>query len=188
MRSLVRVVDLGALVERARVDAEVGELAVGVGHDLEGQRGERRLLVGRALERLVALQVHARGRRDVERRRQEVDDGVEQRLHALVLEGGAVQHGHDAEAMVPLRMARRMSSTRELLVAEVLLHEVVVLGGHDVEQLGPPLLGLRLELGGDLLDASHFAPSSSSSQTSAVHRDEVDDALVVALGADRAAG
>ena len=37
----------------------------------------------------------------------------------------------------------------ELLVVEVLLHELVVLGGDDVEQLGPPLLGLGLELGGD---------------------------------------
>ena len=35
------VVDLVALVDRARVDPEVGELAERVGHDLERQRGER---------------------------------------------------------------------------------------------------------------------------------------------------
>jgi hypothetical protein len=38
------------------------------------------LLVGRALEHLDALDGHDRCRRDVERRRQEVDDGVEHGL------------------------------------------------------------------------------------------------------------
>ena len=32
---------------------------------------------------------------DVGRRRQVVDHGVEQRLHALVLEGRAAEHGHE---------------------------------------------------------------------------------------------
>ena len=81
------VEDLAALVERAAVDPEVRELAdVGVGHDLEGQRGERLVVVGLALELFVALRVHAGDRREVDRRRQVVDDRVEQRLHALVLE------------------------------------------------------------------------------------------------------
>ena len=38
---LRRVVDLRALLERARVDADVRELPVRVGHDLERERGER---------------------------------------------------------------------------------------------------------------------------------------------------
>src|SRR4051794_35364764 len=88
-----------ARLEAARVDAEVGELAdVGVGGDLERERGER-LVVGRragrglvlaALDGLVALH-----RGDVQRRRQEVDDRVQQRLHALVLEGRAAQDRRD---------------------------------------------------------------------------------------------
>ena len=41
---LGRVVDLRALLELARVDAEVGELAVRVGDDLERERGERLVL------------------------------------------------------------------------------------------------------------------------------------------------
>ena len=43
---LGRVVDLFALADLARVDAEVGELAERVGDDLERQRGERRVVVG----------------------------------------------------------------------------------------------------------------------------------------------
>ena len=47
---LRRVVDLRALLELARVDAEVRELAVRVGDDLERERRERLVLVGLALE------------------------------------------------------------------------------------------------------------------------------------------
>ena len=79
-------------------------------------------------------------------------------------------------------MARRMSSALRLLVGEVLLHEVVVLGGDDVEQLGPPLLGLALELGRD----RHLLPLLALALVPHLggHGDEVDDALVVALGPD----
>ena len=45
------VVDLRALLERARVDAEVGELAVGVGDDLERERRERLVFARLALDR-----------------------------------------------------------------------------------------------------------------------------------------
>ena len=86
----------GALLEGAGVDAEVGELAhVGVAHDLERQGRERRAVVGRALELLDALEVEAGDRRQVDGAGQVVDDGVEQGLHALVLERRAAQHGHD---------------------------------------------------------------------------------------------
>ena len=44
------VVDLFTLVDLARVDPEVGELAERVGNDLEGQRRERLVLVGLAGE------------------------------------------------------------------------------------------------------------------------------------------
>src|SRR5207245_1718015 len=80
--------------QRAAVDTEVGELPdVGVAHDLE-REGRERLVVARlALQLLDPLHVDALDRRQVERAGQEVDDRVEQRLHALVLERGATQHG-----------------------------------------------------------------------------------------------
>ena len=95
---LGRVVDLVALVDRARVDAEVGELAERVGHDLEGQRGERRLLVGLALDDVSSplMSVPSAGGMS-SGLGQEVDDGVEHGLHALVLERRAAQHRHEAE-------------------------------------------------------------------------------------------
>ena len=148
---LGRVVDLFALVDRARVDPEVGELAERIAHDLERQRGKRGLLVGLACDRLVALEVGALGRRDVERAGQEVDDGVEHRLDALVLERRPGEHrdevaGQRALADHPLEIV-----LGERLVVEVLLEHLVVLTANRVEQLVAPLLGLRELAGGDVL-------------------------------------
>ena len=72
---------LVAGLDRAGVDAEEGQLAdVGVGHDLERQR--RRTARRRsacACDVLARLGVRALDRRHVDRRRQVVDDRVEQR-------------------------------------------------------------------------------------------------------------
>src|SRR3712207_4913461 len=76
--------------ELARVDPDVGQLAeVLVGLDLEGQAGERLGLVGPADDLALAVQRRADDGVDVERAGQVVDDRVEQRLDALVLEGRA---------------------------------------------------------------------------------------------------
>ena len=147
---LRRVVDLAALLELARVDAEVGELAELVGDDLEREGGERRGLVGRTLEHLEALDVDARRDGKIERRRQEVDDRVEHRLDALVLERGAAEHRHEREVDGALADGRLDLLRVDLLVAEVLLHEVVVVARDDVEELRAPLVRLALELGRDV--------------------------------------
>jgi plasmid stabilization system protein ParE len=61
-----------------------------VGHELEDEARERsfRHRPG-AFVFVVCLRINAFDRRNVERARQEIDDRVEQRLHALVLEGRA---------------------------------------------------------------------------------------------------
>ncbi len=94
------VVDVAAGLERSGVHPEEGQPAdVGVGGDLERQRGERLVVRGAALDvGLVVQRQVALDRRDVLRARQVVDDRVEQRLHALVLERGAAQHRHDGAA------------------------------------------------------------------------------------------
>src|SRR4029077_2349917 len=86
---LGRVVDAAARRQDARIHAEERQLTdERVGHDLERQRRERRLVGRRPLDdRLFLLgRVEAGNRGYVERRRQEVDDRVEQRLDTLVLE------------------------------------------------------------------------------------------------------
>ena len=109
--------------QAARVHAEVGELAdERVGHDLERQRGERLVVGGRAHDGLllaVAVLEDALDRRHVQRRRQVVEDGVEQGLHALVLERRAAEdrghldvEGGLADRLLELRRPRRAPFSR----------------------------------------------------------------------------
>ena len=85
-----------AALQRAGVDAEVEQLAVRVGDDLEHQAAERLLRVGLALLFLVLLlRVDADDRRPVERAGQILGHRVEQRLDADVLAAGAAQHRLD---------------------------------------------------------------------------------------------
>ena len=94
---LDRIERAGARSDGAGIDAHEGDRAdKGIVHDLEGQAGERRLVVGGTLD-FIALEVGALDRRNVERRRQIIDHGIEQRLHALVLEGRAAHHRHEME-------------------------------------------------------------------------------------------
>ncbi|MNL06522.1 hypothetical protein D3C87_1271590 [compost metagenome] len=86
---LDRVVDRVARIHHARIHAEEDQLAdERVGHDLEGERRERLLVVRVALGLLVVLGVAEDGGH-VRRRRQVVDHRVQHRLHALVLERAA---------------------------------------------------------------------------------------------------
>jgi hypothetical protein len=99
-------------LDLARVDAEVGELAdERVGHDLEDERRERGVERCGPRQLLVGLRVDALHRRNVERAREVVDDGVEERLHALVLEGGAEQDGRE-RALRACRHGGRGGSAR----------------------------------------------------------------------------
>ena len=176
--------------ELARVDAEVGQLAdVGVGHHLEGEGGEGGVVVGRA-RLLGAAAVLALGgrhdpgqRRDLERRGQQLDDRVEQRLHALVLERGAAEHrGHlDVEGRLVQRLGDPLVG--DLLLVEVGLHQLVVVVGAGLDQLGAVLLGALAQVLGDLLVLELGAELVLPDQR--LHLDQVDDALEVGLLADR---
>ena len=64
---------------------------------LNASAGERRLVVGGTRYDLVGAGLDAFDRGDVERRRQIIDDSVEQRLHALVLERRAAHHGNEMQ-------------------------------------------------------------------------------------------
>src|SRR5215831_7483329 len=184
LAALDRVQHLGAGLERAGVDAEVGELAeVLVRHDLEGQRGERLLRVGVPLDhlRLVAHRVALDGR-DVQRAGQVRDDGVEHGLHALVLERRAAQHRGE-------QAGDRRSANRgdELLLGglralEVQLHHLVVVLGNGLEQLVAPLAGRLGVVGGDVHVLVCSALVVGVPQQPA-HPDQVDDAAEVGLDA-----
>ena len=109
-------------LERARVDPEEGELAhERVGRDLERERRERLVVIDRAHDLVAGARVEADDRRDVERRRQVVDDRVEHRLDALVLERRA---GEDRDDLVLERA--QAQAVLDLLDRELLALEVLV--------------------------------------------------------------
>ena len=180
-----RVEDAVARLELAGVDPEVRQLAdVRVGHDLEDEGRERRVLGRGPGDLVLRLRVGALDGGDVERARQVVDDRVEQRLHALVLEGGAEQHRRD-------RVGERPGAKRALdhlgrhgrLVLEVRLHQLVVVLRDRVDQRVVRHLGGGGVLVGDLPDRERLAELVLVDDRP--HLDEVDDADVVLLLADR---
>ncbi len=185
--ALGRVDDLGAGVDLARVDANVGQLAEERVHgDLERQRGER--LVGTRLARddlvLLAGDMALHGLH-IQRRGQVVHDGVEHGLHTLVLERRTAQHG------VQLRGHRQLANgtldlvDRELLATEELLQQRLVRLGDGLEQLLAILRGLLREIRRDFLDLVLLTELGLAGPHLGVHLDQVDDALEGVLRADR---
>src|SRR3954470_13203196 len=183
----VDVQDARAGLELAGVDAEVCELAdERVGGDLERQGGERRVVVGgpRVLPRLVlALDLDgARDGRHVERARQVVEHGVEQRLDALVLERRAAEDRRHLE--VERRLADRGLELvdRDLGLFEDELDELVVVVGDLVEQVLARRGGAVGVLVRDVDDVELLAELVLVDDR--LHPDEVDDADEVGLRPD----
>jgi hypothetical protein len=120
--------------------------------------------------------------RDVLRRRQVPDHRVQQRLHALVLEGAAAQHRGDpaGDGGAADRLAQLLDG--RLLLGDVLLQQALVVVGEQLEQPVPPLLGQLLVLVGDRPVLPGLAHAVARPVVAA-HLDQVDDAVEVALDA-----
>ena len=86
-----RVVNRGALGELSGLDAEEDELAdEGISPKLEREGTELGVVVRRGGDFFLAVvRVDAHSRGNVERTGEIIDDGVDEKLDALVLEGGA---------------------------------------------------------------------------------------------------
>ena len=117
---------------------------VRVGHDLEGQAGERLVVARlRTMTSSSSLDRVALDAVDVERRGQVLDHRVEQRLDALVLERRAAEHGGDLVGERGATDRGLELLDRELALLEEHLHHLVVGVGERLEQLLAVLGGLR---------------------------------------------
>ena len=114
---------------------------------------------------------------------QVVDDRVEQRLHALVLEGRAAQDRRQLDLERGLADRGLDALGRDLGLLEDQLDELVVVVGDLLEQVLARGRGLVGEVGGDLDDLLLLAEVVLVDDRLVL--DEVDDAAEVALGADR---
>ena len=121
--------------------------------------------------------------RTVERRRQIVDNGVEQRLHALVLERRAAQHREERRSIRALRSSFLIGLVRDFLAVQIVFHRLIVEFGAGFDHLGAGLLRRVLGRPGFLrreLRAERFVLPRRSPSC-----DEIDKALEVGFGADR---
>jgi hypothetical protein len=189
--ALGRVEHAVARLHRAGVDTDEGELAhEGVGHDLEDERAEGRVVLGRPLHQLaVVVGVVRHRRRHVQRRRQIVDDRVEHRLDALVLEGRAADHREQLHRDRGLADARLDLGHAGRLARDELLHQVVVARlvggfGHLLDHLLAVQLCGLLVLRGDL-DHLELGAQLLVQVADRLHLHEVDHALVLVLLAER---
>src|SRR5579859_60714 len=170
--------------EFARVHAHVGQPPhERVGDDLEGEGGQRLLFVGVPYDLFVVLRVGARDRRNIDRRRQDRHDGVEQELHALVLEGAAAEHRHDAVGDRRAADALLQLFERDLVALDEADLELLVLFGDALDQL----LALQRDLGrqvfGDRPLLRRVVAVAGEVPGALFH--EVDHAGEVGFGADR---
>ncbi len=176
-------------LEVAGVDAEVGELAdVGVGHDLEGERRERLGVVGVAGDLALAAPRpdqfgagHRRARRAA--RAGSRSTASSSGCTPLFLKEEPHSTGVSLVESVALRIACLSALLGDLGLLEDQLQQLVVVVGDLLEQVLARGRGGVGQLGGDLDFVLLLAELVLVDDR--LHRDEVDDALEVALGADR---
>ena len=178
-------VQIGALGQGARIDTDEGQRTdERVVHDLEGECRERRFVRRRTAVLLVAVHLHALNIRNVERRRQIVDNGVEQRLNALVLERRTAANGHERLVQRPLADQLLHGRNVRLIAVEIGFHGVVVLLDDQFDQFVAIFRSFVGEVGGDIFVEEFCAQAFILPDDRTVFN-EVDKTLQIRLKADR---
>ena len=171
-----RVVRVRARCQRAAVDTEVCQTSdVRVCHNLERQRGEFLIIGDPPCYRV--LQIHMVTDDfplvQIERRRKERDNRIEEALHTLVLEGRTAQHRNDVYLQTRSAQDSKDLIRRDLFPVEVFRQQGVILIRDRLEHLGPVLLGLRLHALGDG-NVFPFGPQRRFLVHPGFHGDKVD--------------
>ncbi len=179
------VVNRVAGLQRARINAEERELTdVRIGHDLEDQSRKRLLIIRLANDHLLRIiDVRAFHRRNIQRRGQVIDDRVQHRLHALVLEGRAANHREDLQRNGGLADAGTDFVLRKRLPFDEFFEELVVELGNRLDHLLAVFLGLLGQVRGDVDDII-LGAQRLVAPDHRLHLDQVDNAFELIFGAD----
>ena len=181
-----RVVDQIALGQYARVNAYKGQLAhEGVGHELEGQGGESFVIAGMAYQRgagAVVLAMPFDGR-NIERRGHELDNRIEQALHAPVLEGRAAEHGLNFGGDGAQAQAGDDVLGIEVAAVQVFLGQGFIGLGSGLHHFLAPFLCAGQKRSGDLL-VLELHPLRLVVPEDGFHLDEVDQTMKIGFGSD----
>ena len=183
---LAGVEDHHARLDGAAVDADEGELAdIFVGEDLEHQRGERLVVAG--MTHLVAVhpRVLARDGGDVGGSGEEIHDGVQKTLDALVAVGTAAKHGghRHLDGTLADRLFELLLGDGLAFVHDALLEDGVIKVCRLLDEFPARFGSPFRHIGGDVAlrdrDAVVLARVVES-----FHGDEIDDPFEIALAAD----
>ena len=179
------IVDIAAGFDLTGIHAEEGQAShIRVGSNLEGKGRGLLVLRGLAILFVTGVRTHANHIRGVQRTGQESTNVVEQRLHTLVLEGGATEHRSNLHAhRGSPQSCENLSISDTAGVVEELLHESLVVLSGGLNHLVAPLLSLVDHVGGNLLNAVLSAHRLAMPEDS-LHLNEVHDALEVLFSAD----
>ncbi|KAF1003177.1 MAG: hypothetical protein GAK36_00297 [Pseudomonas sp.] len=135
-------------LQNAGIDANEGQSTYErVSGDLECQGRERSIVVSRTIvfRSFVAvvnvIRVDTLDRRDLGRSRQEVDNGVENQGHALVLERRAADSRYDFAGDSTQTQASLDLFDRQLTLFQVLVHQLFVGFGSSLDHVAAPLVG-----------------------------------------------
>ena len=151
---------------------------------LKREQRQRRVVLRLADDVFIVVGIDAVNRRHVERARQIINHRVEQRLHALVLERGAAQHGK--------KRAGDYGLTDELFDRGLVGHLALEVGcgclivelARSLNHLVAVFLGL-IEHVGRNVDVLVLGAEGFVVPHHALHAHQVDQAFVGLLGADR---
>ena len=177
------VVHRAAGFDNTGVNAEETKLThERVGRNLERQRRERSIVVGRTGLLFLGVGVYALDVVDVGRSRHVVHDGVEQLLHALVFIGSAAHDRNDRIGDGLLADGHFHLGDGELLTVEIFHHQLFVVFGDGFDQFAAVFLSQLLHILGDLLHADILAQVIVIDV--GFHLKQVDNALERLLLAD----
>ena len=162
-------------LQRTGINPEERQLAdVGIRRNLERQSGERRAVVSCTGLLFLGSGIDAGDRGLVKRRRQEIDDRIEELLNALVFVGRAAENGD--HLIGDGRSAQRGPDLRlgDLFSLEIEHHDFFVLVRDLLEHMIPILRGKLCQLFGDLFLAHILAQLVV--EDIRLHADQIDDA------------
>ena len=153
-----------------------------VRHHLEDETGKGAVHVRGESDFFVRLGVHADNGRNIQRRGQEIDNGIEQLLHAFVLVRRTAEDGNHAAADGRLADDRAQTVGGDLLAFQIHLRDLIVKERYDIDELFPVLGGKIRHVLGDRLHA-HIL-TQIVVEYDGIHVDEIDDPTEVGFLSD----
>ena len=177
-----RIVDRITLFELSGIDTEENQLTgVRVGPKLERERAELAVVVRRNWDSVFGVfgvGHHACGRRDVQRGRQVIDDGVDQDLNALFLESGAAKDRDELDQAGEAADRSLKNGNRNGFLFENELRDCIVLVGYGIDEFGQRRFRAILVSGRNLGDfvLQAFVGEVALAPNDGLLVDHVDDA------------